>query len=122
MPEDSLQPCQLSLQLGPGTTTDVPATLHFAKLPPKADILLAFDTTGSMGAAITDAKNDADALVTQIQSEIPNARFAVADFRDYTPLRSTTSAARATTRGAWSSDFTDNSGTVDCSAGGETAP
>ena len=46
-------PATLSLRLGTGTTTDVPATLHFAKLPPKADILLAFDTTGSMGAAIT---------------------------------------------------------------------
>ena len=62
---DSLQPCNLSLRLGTGTTKDVPATLHFASLPPKADILLALDTTGSMGAAITDAKNDADALVSQ---------------------------------------------------------
>ena len=56
-------PARLSLRLGTGTTKDVPATLHFASLPPKADILIAVDTTGSMGAAITDARSDADALV-----------------------------------------------------------
>ncbi len=80
---DSLQPCSLSLRLGVGTTKNVDATLHFDKLPPKADVLLALDTTGSMQSAINDARGDADSLVSTLQNEIPSAKFAVADFKDY---------------------------------------
>src|SRR5690242_10538014 len=69
--------------LVPGRTTTVPETLHLVPLPPKADVVLAFDTTGSMGAAITDAKSDAANIVTGIRSSIPNARVGVVDFHDY---------------------------------------
>jgi hypothetical protein len=73
-----------AVALAPGASqTFSGQTLHLAAAPPRADILLAFDTTGSMGAAITDAKNDAASMVSQIQASIPGARFAVADFKDY---------------------------------------
>ncbi|MGB2953519.1 MAG: PxKF domain-containing protein [Gaiellaceae bacterium] len=80
---DSISPTPVSLTLAPGGSQDVPSMLHLAPTPPKADILLVFDSTGSMGGAITDAKNDANSIVSQIQQTIPGARFAVADFKDY---------------------------------------
>ncbi len=80
---DSLKPSSLSLTLAPGASWTVAQTLHLDATPPKADVVLAVDTTGSMGAAIADAKTDAISIVGRIQSAIPGARFAVVDFKDY---------------------------------------
>jgi hypothetical protein len=75
-------PSPVTLPAGGSQTFDG-QTLHLAAAPPQADILLALDTTGSMGAAINDAKNDAASMVGQIRASIPGARFAVADFKDF---------------------------------------
>ncbi len=80
---DSITPANVTLNLGKGSSAAVPSTLHLNAAPPKADVLLALDTTGSMGAAINDARNDANAIVEDIQATIPGARFGVADFKDY---------------------------------------
>ena len=82
-PPDSITPASVDLSLGKGSSATVDSTLHLAPVPPKADILLALDTTGSMSSAITDARTDANAIVSSIQAAIPGARFAVADFKDY---------------------------------------
>ena len=83
---DYITPGSQTLDLGVGSVFALNPTLHLDAAPPKADILLALDTTGSMGAAITDARNDANAFVGGIQASIPGARFAVADFKDYSGL------------------------------------
>ena len=83
---DSITPGNQTLDLGVGSVFALNPTLHLDAAPPKADVLLALDTTGSMGAAITDARNDANAFVSGIQASIPGARFAVADFKDYSGL------------------------------------
>jgi hypothetical protein len=80
---DSLKPGSVSLTLAPGASWTVSQTLHLDATPPKADVVLAVDTTGSMGGAIADAKADAISIVNRIQSSIPGARFAVVDFKDY---------------------------------------
>jgi hypothetical protein len=80
---DSVSPSTISLSLAPGASWKTSQTLHLDSLPPKADIVLAVDTTSSMGAAITDAKNDANGIVGRIKSSIPGAHFAVVDFKDY---------------------------------------
>jgi hypothetical protein len=81
---DTITPSTATEVLAPGGKTTLSQTLHLDTLPPKADILLAFDTTGSMGAAVADARADASSIVTRIQAALPGARFAAADFRDYT--------------------------------------
>jgi hypothetical protein len=48
----------------------------------QADILLAFDTTGSMAPTIAQAKRDGSSIVQQVYELAPDARFAVAWFRD----------------------------------------
>src|SRR5580765_4237856 len=110
---DGISPTPVNVTLGKGSSTTVESTLHLATLPGAADILLAFDTTGSMGAAITDASNDAEALISQLQASIPHAKFAVGEFKDY---GDTLSGVNAVSGLPWrvAQDFTDNSGSGSC--------
>ena len=80
---DAFTPSSVTVTLDPGESTTVEKTLHLDRLPGTADIVIAIDTTGSMGAAIAQAKAEATAMVNDIQAQIPGARFAVVDFRDY---------------------------------------
>jgi hypothetical protein len=107
----------VSLSLGVGSSKTTRTTVHFDAAPPKADILLAIDTTGSMGSAITDAKNDANNIVNDIKASIPGAKFSIVDFKDYP-----TSPFGGTGDYPWrvDQDFTDNSGTVSCQVGVDT--
>ena len=73
-----------------------------------------------MGGAITDARNDANnARDRRSRAPIPNARFAVADFKDYpaSPFGGTGDYPWRVVQ-----DFTDNSGTVTCPIGVDTSP
>ncbi|HSC50704.1 MAG TPA: PxKF domain-containing protein [Gaiellaceae bacterium] len=112
---DGITPASVSVTLGKGSSTTINSSLHLNALPPKADVLLALDTTGSMGAAIADAKSDANALVTQLQAVIPQTKFAVAEFKDYGDTLSGTNAVAGL---PWrvAQDFTDNSGGSSCEA------
>ncbi|MBA3330771.1 MAG: VWA domain-containing protein [Actinobacteria bacterium] len=47
------------------------------------DIQLTFDTTGSMGPSLEQAKQDGRRIIERVRSFIPNARFAVVSFRDF---------------------------------------
>jgi hypothetical protein len=80
---DSFRPDTVSLTLAPGASWKTSQTLHLDSLPPKADVVLAVDTTGSMGAAIANAKADAVNIVNRVKSSIAGSRFAVVDFKDY---------------------------------------
>jgi hypothetical protein len=117
----------VSLSLGLGSSKTTRTTVHFDAVPAKADILLAFDTTGSMGLAIQDAQTDANGIVSQIQSSIPGARFAVADFKDYPSVLNASGTSTVLGFGGfpfggstdypWRVDqnFTDNTGGSTCS-------
>jgi hypothetical protein len=80
---DSLTPASSTLTLGAGASATISKTLHLNASPPKADVVIAVDTTGSMGTAISQAQADAAAFVDGIKAQIPAARFGVVDFRDY---------------------------------------
>jgi hypothetical protein len=82
---DTLTPPVVAVTLQPGESTTVNKTLHLDGLPARADIIVAVDTTGSMGTPIAQAKADAINLCTTVQVAIPGARFAVMDFEDYPP-------------------------------------
>ena len=118
-PTDGITPDPVSVTLGKGSSTTVDSSLHLTRLPARADILLALDTTGSMQLAIDNAKADANELVNTIQAQIPGARFAVASFKDY-PI----SPFGSTGDYPWrlDHDFTTNQGTVDCPIGVDTIP
>src|SRR5262245_30430835 len=46
------------------------------------DIEIAIDTTGSMTPSIENAQRDARTIVANTQQTLPNARFAIVQFRD----------------------------------------
>lgn len=80
---DSITPSEVNLSLRRGEEQQVAKQVHLDVRPEKADIVIAIDTTGSMGSAIGEAKNEASELVNNIQTQIPGARFAIVDFKDY---------------------------------------
>lgn len=80
---DTLTPATVTATLKAGQSMKVDKTLHLDALPGAADIVFGVDTTGSMGGAIAAAKADAANVVNQVQSQIPGARFALVDFKDY---------------------------------------
>lgn len=80
---DSFNPASVSVTLEPGESTTIAKQLSLDPAPAKADIVLAIDTTGSMGTAIAQAQAEATAIVSAVQGAIPGARFAVVDFEDY---------------------------------------
>lgn len=82
-PADTLTPSVVNLTLPAGQSTTVNKMLHLDGLPPKADIIVAIDTTGSMGTAIAQAKADANNICTNVKAAMPGARFAVVAFGDY---------------------------------------
>jgi len=82
---DTITPAVVTTTLQAGQSTTVNKTLSLDGLPARADIIVAVDTTGSMGAPIAQAQADAINICNQVQAAIPGARFAVMDFEDYFP-------------------------------------
>ena len=56
--------------------------VHTPVIPPKPDVVLLVDTTGSMGGAISNVKANLHTVVTNVKSSQPTAQFAVASYRD----------------------------------------
>jgi hypothetical protein len=79
---DTFTPNPWNVTVAAGGSASVEKTLHLDALPGSADIIIAIDTTGSMSAAIAQAKAQASQLCTDVQTAIPGARFAVFDFKD----------------------------------------
>ena len=80
---DTLTPSPVSVTLDAGTSTDINKTLSLDGLPARADIIVAIDTTGSMGIPIAQAQADASSICSTVKGSIPGARFAAVDFEDY---------------------------------------
>ena len=89
---DTFTPPSVNLTLEPGDSATVAKQLLLDPAPAKADIVLAIDTTGSMGSAIAQAQAEANAIVSAVQGPIPGARFAVVDFEDYPGMPSGSAA------------------------------
>ncbi len=80
---DTLTPSPVTVSLVAGTSTTVNKTLSLDGLPARADIIVAIDTTGSMGIPIAQAQADANNICSTVKGSIPGARFAAVDFEDY---------------------------------------
>src|SRR4051812_23527774 len=91
-----ISPSGGAITLPAGGTGTVTETVHLDALPLKADIVLAFDTTGSMGTALDQAKSGATTIVDSLHEKIAGARFAVETFKDY-PLTAYDNAAGSAT-------------------------
>lgn len=57
-----------------------------ADTPPATDVLLIFDTTGSMTGALSAAKAEIESSMQRIDGDLPSVNYAVAQVRDYASL------------------------------------
>ncbi|MEU1757041.1 choice-of-anchor D domain-containing protein [Micromonospora matsumotoense] len=78
------EPAGTALGLTPGGSAVVTRTVTTATIPPRPDVVLLADTTGSMQAALNDVRVNAKRIVDDISAVQPDARFAVAEYRDET--------------------------------------
>ena len=67
----------------PGEVIHVTKTVSTPPIPPKPDIVLLVDKTGSMGAELANVKANFSSIVSQVQAVQPDARFAVAAYCDF---------------------------------------
>lgn len=80
--------------VAPGTSIELTQSVETPFVPPKPDIVLVIDRTGSMGPAITDVKSNIAHLIATIQATEPDAQFAAVAYCDSgeaTPAFSTVS-------------------------------
>ena len=71
--------------LCPGECIEETKEIFIPPAPGKADILFAFDTTGSMKDVLSSAKSNAITITNNLTGLIPDIQFGVVDLRDYHP-------------------------------------
>jgi hypothetical protein len=84
--DDSLvSPAEVSFVLSPGECVTVTKTICLPPAPPVVDIVIAFDTTGSMGGEILALRQNVVAFVNGVRQQLPlsNIRFALVAIKDY---------------------------------------
>jgi hypothetical protein len=69
--------------LGLALVASVTASRASADTPAHTDVMFVFDTTGSMGGAITEAQADIQEAMTQIASALPDPQFGLSEVSDY---------------------------------------
>ncbi|MEU3612219.1 HYR domain-containing protein [Streptomyces sp. NPDC006872] len=75
-------PSLVEQSLNPGASITVAKQVQTPAVPPKPDVVLLVDNTGSMGSVITNVKNNLPTIVNQVFGVQPDSRFAVASFGD----------------------------------------
>ena len=83
-PTPTPTPAPNTVQVSAGSAADHPIQVAVPAVPPKADILIAIDTTGSMSASIAQARADAISIVNGVHSSVGDTQFAVVQFKDST--------------------------------------
>jgi hypothetical protein len=78
-----VDPPSVSTNLNPGDSYGpITKTVHTPAIPPKPDVLILADTTGSMGDALSALQTGLGSLITAIQTAQPDAQLGVAEYRD----------------------------------------
>jgi hypothetical protein len=68
----------------PGTSFAVDKVVTTPEIPPKPDVVLAVDTTGSMTGAIENVQANLQEIITDIKAAQPDAHGAVVSYKDFT--------------------------------------
>ena len=79
---DGVSPVTVTESADPGDVITVSKTISTPVIPPKPDIVLVVDATGSMGTAINTVKAEMGTIVTTVKAAQPDAQFAVVSYRD----------------------------------------
>jgi len=77
-------PSSIEATLWPGEFVGENKTVEVTALPAKADVIFAFDCTGSMGGTLADAKANAAAVMAALEEETGvDIQYGVMSHRDY---------------------------------------
>src|SRR4051812_26876014 len=71
-----VDPATVDKAANPATSFTVNKTVHTPEVPPNPDIVLLVDTTGSMGPAIANVRDNLHGIVTSVKGAQPTAQFA----------------------------------------------
>ncbi|MEU8300551.1 VWA domain-containing protein [Micromonospora sp. NPDC048909] len=82
MAAPGVTPATVEQDTDPGTTIPVSKVVSTPPIPPKPDVVLLVDTTGSMGGAIANVRTNLQQVITDVRAAQPGAQFAVASYRD----------------------------------------
>src|SRR6266513_5519775 len=77
-----LSPASVSENADPGSSFNVDKVVTTAEIPPKPDVVLLVDVTGSMGSAIASIKTNLDSVINTVIGAQSSAQFAVTSFGD----------------------------------------
>lgn len=77
-----VRPSTVDEHLDPGTSIHVTKTISTPAIPPRPDVVLVVDSTGSMGPAIANVQSEMKTIVSTVKAEQADAQFAVVDYKD----------------------------------------
>ncbi|MEH0938511.1 VWA domain-containing protein [Micromonospora psammae] len=77
-----VDPASVDTAANPGTSIPISKVVSTPPIPPKPDIVLLVDTTGSMGGAIATVRTNLQQVIDNVRGVQPGAQFAVASYRD----------------------------------------
>ncbi|KIW33602.1 uncharacterized protein PV07_00438 [Cladophialophora immunda] len=77
-----VSPASVSENADPGSSFNIDKVVTTAEIPPKPDVVLLVDVTGSMSPTIDNIKTNLEAVITAVMNVQPSAQFAVASFGD----------------------------------------
>ncbi|MEH0844629.1 VWA domain-containing protein [Micromonospora sp. CPCC 205711] len=77
-----VDPATVDRSANPGTAIPISKVVHTPPIPPKPDIVLLVDTTGSMHDPIDDVQTNLQQVISNVRGVQPGAQFAVASYRD----------------------------------------
>ncbi|MEV5602694.1 HYR domain-containing protein [Streptomyces sp. NPDC052299] len=81
-PDPWVTPATVHEALDPGGSTSVDKSVRTPAIPPKPEVVLLVDGTGSMEKPITDVQTNLSDITQKVLAEQPESRFAVATFGD----------------------------------------
>jgi Integrin beta chain VWA domain len=85
MGDPGVTPSSVTLNLTPGGSATIPKTVSTPAIPPKPDIMILADTTGSMQPVLNALQQNltsGSGLIPQVLAAQPDAEFGVADYKD----------------------------------------
>ncbi|MFF8697108.1 VWA domain-containing protein [Streptomyces sp. NPDC015144] len=82
VPEPWVTPAEFTDAVDPGGSTGVDKQVRTPAIPPRPDVVLLVDGTGSMGVPIGDVQKGLNQITKKVREQQPDSRFAVATYGD----------------------------------------
>src|SRR6187551_3656286 len=80
--EPGVTPASVKRDADPGTTFNINKVVSTFEIPPKPDVILLVDITGSMSSAINNIKSNLGSVISTVTGTQSTAQFAVVSFGD----------------------------------------